>query len=103
MNGYMSEATQGFARLEDVDIGTFVRFVRWMYSGDYTAAEHSTDVELEEDDEQAAKSPGHPWYDVQIPRISATIYAGHGGNPGYFDSSPGYTPMNNVVPTYGGT
>ena len=41
INGYMSEATQGFATLEDVDAGTFARVSRWMYSGDYAAAEHT--------------------------------------------------------------
>ena len=41
MNGYMSEATQGFATLEDVDAGTFARVSRWMYSGDYAAAEYT--------------------------------------------------------------
>lgn len=40
INGHLSEAQQGFAILEDVDEGTFVRFIRWAYSKDYPAPEH---------------------------------------------------------------
>ena len=41
INGHLSEAQQGFAILEDVDEGTFVRFIRWAYSKDYPAPEHT--------------------------------------------------------------
>ena len=41
INGHLSEAQQGFAILEDVDEGTFVRFIRWVYSKDYPAPEHT--------------------------------------------------------------
>ena len=41
INGNLKEATQGFAVLEDVDGGTFLRFIRWTYSADYPAREHS--------------------------------------------------------------
>ena len=41
INGHLSEAQQGFAILEDVDEGTFVRFIRWAYSKDYPAPEHA--------------------------------------------------------------
>lgn len=40
INGHLSEARQGFAVLDDVDEGTFLRFVRWTYSNDYPAQEH---------------------------------------------------------------
>lgn len=39
INGPMAEAQQGFATLEDVDEGTFVRFIEWAHKGYYTAAE----------------------------------------------------------------
>ena len=45
INGNMSEAQNGFAVLEDVDEGTFGRFVRWAYTGTYAAAKVSMDVE----------------------------------------------------------
>ena len=41
INGHLSEAIQGFALLNDVDEGTFVRFIRWTYTKDYTAAEYT--------------------------------------------------------------
>lgn len=42
INGDLSEAQQGFALLEDVDKASFVRFVRWLYSREYPALEHTT-------------------------------------------------------------
>lgn len=41
INGHLSEAKQGFALLDDVDEGTFVRFIRWTYSKDYPAPDYS--------------------------------------------------------------
>ena len=41
INGHLSEASQGFALLNDVDEGTFVRFIRWTYTKDYAAPEHT--------------------------------------------------------------
>ena len=41
INGHLSEAKQGFALLEDVDEGTFVRFIRWTYTKDYLAPEYT--------------------------------------------------------------
>ena len=41
INGHLSEAKQGFAILDDVDEGTFVRFIRWAYSKNYPAPEHT--------------------------------------------------------------
>jgi hypothetical protein len=38
INGQMAEAQKGFAVLEEVDEGTFARFVEWAYKGYYTAA-----------------------------------------------------------------
>lgn len=35
----MAEAQKGYAVLEDVDEGTFARFIEWAYKGYYTAAE----------------------------------------------------------------
>lgn len=41
INGHLSEARQGFALLDDVDEGTFVRFIRWTYTKDYPASEYT--------------------------------------------------------------
>ncbi len=41
INGHLSEAKQGFALLNDVDESTFVRFIRWTYTRDYPAPEHT--------------------------------------------------------------
>ena len=41
IHGHLSEAQQGFAILEDVDEGTFIRFIRWAYNKDYPAPEHT--------------------------------------------------------------
>ena len=56
INGQMSEAQQGFALLEDVDEGTFVRFIRWAYSKDYPAAEYILAEAGDETSAQASKS-----------------------------------------------
>ena len=34
----MAEKRQGFAELEDVDQGTFIRFLEWLYRGYYHGA-----------------------------------------------------------------
>ena len=73
INGYMAEATQGFATLEDIDTGTFSRFIRWMYSGDYAAAIYSTDVKLEEDEKKASKNSNSNVYDSDDSDDSTTI------------------------------
>ena len=39
INGDMAEAQKGFAVLEEVDQGTFNRFIEWLYKGFYTPAE----------------------------------------------------------------
>jgi len=39
VNGEMSEAKEECARLEDVDEGTFGRYIRYAYTGDYLPAE----------------------------------------------------------------
>lgn len=44
INGHMSEAQKGSAELQDVDKGTFVRFMRWAYNGTYSAADFRTDL-----------------------------------------------------------
>lgn len=46
MNGPVAEGQQGFATLEDLDKGTFVRFIEWAHKGYYAAAKHTV-VELE--------------------------------------------------------
>ena len=41
MNGGMKESQEGFAMLEDVDEGTFIRFTEFLYTGFYSPAEHT--------------------------------------------------------------
>ena len=43
ISGPMSKAQQGYAELQDVDKGTFIRFMRWAYNGIYFPAEFSID------------------------------------------------------------
>ena len=54
INGHLSEAQQGFAVLEDVDGGTFVRFIRWAYNKDYPVPEHTL---VESSNEARAQRP----------------------------------------------
>lgn len=56
MNGYMAEAQKGFATLEDVDYGTFVRFIEWAHRGYYTAAKFKT---VETESRCTSKSQNH--------------------------------------------
>lgn len=63
----MAEAQKGFATLEDVDEGTFIRFIEWAHRGFYTAAEYSTLVEEDPDtagsrtdDDQASNNGAIP-------------------------------------------
>lgn len=82
INGPMAEGQQGFATLEDVDEGTFVRFIEWAHKGSYTAAEFAGVVEenpkiagLCTNDDQASKSGeipipeeiDEPFVDGEIP------------------------------------
>ena len=57
----MAEAQKGFANLEDVDEGTFVRFIEWAHKGYYTAADFET-VDTESPSSSQGQSP-----DVVIP------------------------------------
>lgn len=43
INGYMTEAQSGCAVIEDIDEGTFVRFIQWAYNGYYEAGEFKID------------------------------------------------------------
>ena len=43
INGYMSEAQEGFAVIKDVDEGTFVRFIQWAYNRYYEAGKFKID------------------------------------------------------------
>ena len=60
INGHLSEAQQGFAVLDDVDEATFVAFIRWTYSKDYPAREHTIDQNLEKAT-TAAPATGDDW------------------------------------------
>lgn len=56
INGHLSEAQQGFAILDEVDEETLLRFLRWTYTGDYPAREHTT-IESEIANGEPAKDP----------------------------------------------
>ena len=45
INGPMSEAREGTAKLEDIDAKTFTRFIQWAYNGFYVAADVVTNDE----------------------------------------------------------
>lgn len=63
INGHLSEAQQGFAILEDVDEGTFVRFIRWAYNKDYPAPEHTLVESISETSAQrpTPETPKDAW------------------------------------------
>lgn len=69
INGHLSEAQQGFAVLDEVDEETFLRFLRWTYTGDYPAREH-TIIESEEAKEELAQDPipNDEWGSWGIPK-----------------------------------
>lgn len=50
----MSEAQKGCATLQDVDRETFIRFIRWAYTGQYSAAEFRQD-------QSPSESPEPTW------------------------------------------
>ena len=60
INGHLSEAKQGSATLEDVDEGTFIRFIRWAYNKDYPAPEHTL-VDSDSESRSAPKTPKDAW------------------------------------------
>ena len=75
INGPMSEAQKGCATLQDVDRGTFIRFMQWAYTGQYFAAEFRQDPSLPEPSEltvkkKKKKSSGtaheYPWCDPSV-------------------------------------
>ena len=67
IHGSMAEAQKGFATIEEVDQGTFSRFVEWLYWGYYHAAEpKQLDVAA------AANEPEEPTHDMDtIERVDA--------------------------------
>lgn len=52
----MSEAQKGYAELHDVDKATFVRFIRWAYTGTYSAAEFRSDPSPKSNKKASQKS-----------------------------------------------
>lgn len=60
INGHLSEAHQGFAVLEEVEKDTFVRFIRWVYSKDYPALQHTVIVEPPSSSETTQPKPPDP-------------------------------------------
>ncbi|KAL2036743.1 hypothetical protein N7G274_010538 [Stereocaulon virgatum] len=60
INGPMAEAQQGFAVIDDVDEGTFVRFIQWAYNGYYDAAKHENDPMLRSPSTRSEKAAEEP-------------------------------------------
>ena len=60
VHGPMAEAQQGFAILEDVDQGTFLRFVEWLYHGFYHPAKpcYENQPEAVSHNAESAKAEG---------------------------------------------
>lgn len=68
INGHTAEAQKGFATLDDVDTGTFVRFIEWAHRGYYATTEFPTvevPTAVEEPsatwDPTAVEEPSIPW------------------------------------------
>ncbi len=61
INGYMSEAQEGFAVIKDVDAGTFVRFIQWAYNGYYEAGEFKIDSPKPDSASLEEKMAGQPY------------------------------------------
>ena len=73
----MAEAQKGFATLDDVDTGTFVRFIEWAHKTYYTAAEFAIVVEEDSnspgsctDDDQASNNGETPSLDNGIQALN---------------------------------
>lgn len=49
IHGSIAESQQGFATLEGVDQGTFLRFIDWLYKGYYKAAEPRSTIEVDKE------------------------------------------------------
>ena len=89
INGPMAEAQNGFATLEDIDEGTFVRFIEWAHKGYYTAGEFTIAVEegpdpagLGTDDDHGPKSDKAPILEeLDQPSPSGQIYLDEYGEP----------------------
>lgn len=60
ISGHMSEAQKGSAELRDIDQGTFIRFIRWAYSGIYSAAEFRNDPSLQSSSKKVKKRSKRP-------------------------------------------
>lgn len=66
----MAEAQKGFATLEDVDDGTFVRFIEWAHKGYYTAAEFTTD------EARSSRTSGNQNHDEVVPTTQEADFPG---------------------------
>ena len=78
INGYMSEAQEGFAVMKDVDEGTFVRFIQWAYSGYYDAGKFKIDSPMAgsaliEEEMTGESYPEEPYEETVVEeRVEAT-------------------------------
>jgi hypothetical protein len=78
INGQMAEAQQGFAVLEDVDEGTFRRFLEWAYKGYYKAADIELDATIpispvpsdQKECETTGWTEGHPSDDIPAEELN---------------------------------
>lgn len=84
------KASKGFATLEDVDTGTFVRFIEWAHRGYYTAAEFTT-VEIESP--RTTASQGHDEV-AAVPQVESDFEL----PPAEYEAEPAVEPE--VLPVY---
>ena len=79
MNGGMKETQEGFATLEDVDEGTFVRFLEFLYSGYYTQVRSDSYVKGQLLRMKHVNSRRHPQHSAVAPdNICMNSFDGHG-------------------------
>ena len=71
INGYMSEAQEGFAVIKDVDEGTFVRFIQWAYNGYYEAGEFKIDLPRPDSASSEEKMAREPYLERPAPAAEA--------------------------------
>ena len=85
INSGMLESQQGYAVLEDVDKGTFARFVHWAYSGAY----HGADYVIEVDESECSDSA----------RVASNIRQDSQRESDQGDTLPGYREWSRLVDT----
>lgn len=75
IHGRMAEAQEGFAILEEVDKGTFERFMDWTYKGYYKAADFETDASISPTPDTSSKEEGETtgWSEVESHYVDCAV------------------------------